>query len=408
MSATRRTFIKSSLGLSASLSLGGVASHLGAASCVPSTPRRDDSILVVIQLSGGNDGLNSVIPYEDDEYGRNRPTLRFRREEVLPVGTDLGFHPEMTGLHRLFQEGVLSVVQGVGYPNPDGDHDASMRIWRTGELAPSSRGPGWLGRAIDVLSDASPGSIPGVFVSGIQPTRTTFSERTVVPAVDSLNRITLKAPLPSSHENVSGTNSLLAHARRATDDAQNVGARIENVLSSSIGGTRVEYPSFGLAADLRTIAQIIRADIGVRVFSTELGGDGFGGFDNHANQRDNHGALLRQLSESVAAFVDDLSDSNLLDRVLLTTFSEFGRTVAENGRRGTGHASAAPMFMAGGGLKGGLIGEHPDLSGDLENAGPAHHTDFRGVYATLLDQWIGVDSISVLSEEFEHVDILKS
>jgi len=407
MSATRRTFLKSSLGLSASLSLGAVSPQLRAASSASPMPRRDDGILIVIQLSGGNDGLNSVIPYEDDEYGRNRPTLRFRREEVLPIGSDLGFHPEMTGLHRLFQEGLLSVVQGVGYPNPDGDHEASMRIWRTGELAPPARGPGWLGRAIDVLSDASPGSIPGVFVSGIQPTRTTLSERTVVPAIDSLNRISLKAPLPSIRVG-KDENKLMQNARRATDEARNVGVRIENVLSSSGGGTRVEYPSFGFAEDLRTIAQIIKADIGVRVFSTELGGDGFGGFDNHANQRDNHGALLRQLSESVAAFVDYLSDSNLLDRVLLTTFSEFGRTVAENGRRGTGHASAAPMFMAGGGLKGGLIGDHPALSGELENAGPAHHTDFRAVYATLLDQWLGVDSTSVLSEEFDYVDFLKS
>jgi len=158
---------------------------------------------------------------------------------------------------------------------------------------------------------------------------------------------------------------------------------------------------------LKIVSQLIRAELGVRIFSTELGGEGPGGFDNHANQRDNHGALLYQLAESVAAFVDDLKRDKLLDRVLLMTFSEFGRTVAENGRHGTGHGSAAPMFLVGGRLQGGLVGAHPNLT-ELENGGQKFHTDFRRVYATVLDRWLGLDSAAVLGEKFAPLDVLRN
>ena len=145
--------------------------------------------------------------------------------------------------------------------------------------------------------------------------------------------------------------------------------------------------------------------MGIRVFFTELGGDGFGGFDNHANQLGNHCALLQQLSESVGAFVKDLEAQHLMDRVLLMTYSEFGRTVNENGRRGTGHGAAAPVFLAGGRLKGGLIGEHPSLT-DLTKNSQKHHTDFRQMYATALDTWLGLDSKAILGQRFDTVDCL--
>ena len=138
-----------------------------------------------------------------------------------------------------------------------------------------------------------------------------------------------------------------------------------------------------------------------------MGGDGFGGFDNHANQAENHAALLEQLAESVAALVDDLAQDGVLNRTLLMTFSEFGRTVAENGRRGTGHGAAAPVFLAGGRLRGGLIGPHPSLT-DLELGGPRHHTDFRRLYATVLDEWLAIDSQTVLGEKFKPVDMLRA
>ena len=153
------------------------------------------------------------------------------------------------------------------------------------------------------------------------------------------------------------------------------------------------------------MTHLIRADIGIRIFFTELGGGGIGGFDNHANQLGNHCALLGQLSESVAAFVGDLKRDKLLDRVLLMTFSEFGRTVKENGRRGTGHGAAAPVFLAGGRLKTALVGKQPSLT-DLDNDAPKFHIDFRRIYATVLDRWLGFESRTVLDRQFKPLDIL--
>jgi uncharacterized protein (DUF1501 family) len=193
--------------------------------------------------------------------------------------------------------------------------------------------------------------------------------------------------------------------QRCTLRAHANARRIEAVTKAA--ADTAEYPPFRLAGTLRTVAQLIRADIGIRIFFTELGGGGIGGFDNHANQLGNHCALLHQLSESVAAFVDDLKRDKLLDRVLLMTFSEFGRTVKENGRRGTGHGAAAPIFLAGGKLKGGLVGAHPSLT-DLDSDALKVHIDFRRVYATVLDRWLGFEGRAVLGKQFESLDILNS
>ena len=165
------------------------------------------------------------------------------------------------------------------------------------------------------------------------------------------------------------------------------------------------YPAFGLAADLRTIASLIRAELGIRIFYAELGGGGIGGFDNHANQIGNHCALLEQLSESVAAFAADLSRDRLLNRVLLMTFSEFGRTVAENGRRGTDHGAAGPTFLVGGNLHGGVHGAHPSLT-DLDAGGLKYHTDFRSLYATALEDWLEIPSEPILGRKFERLRLV--
>ena len=199
-------------------------------------------------------------------------------------------------------------------------------------------------------------------------------------------------------------DSPLVHfLQQCTLDAYSNSRRVEAMAKTA--ANTVDYPPFGLAGTLRTVAQLIRADIGIRIFFTEFGGGGIGGFDNHANQLGNHCALLHQLSESIAAFVQDLKRDKLLNRVLLMTFSEFGRTVKENGRRGTGHGAAAPIFLAGAKLKNGLIGSHPSLT-DLDNGALKFHIDFRRVYATVLDRWLGFDSRIVLDRQFEPLDIL--
>jgi uncharacterized protein (DUF1501 family) len=381
-------------------------------------PSDRDTVLVALQLSGGNDGLNTLVPYEDDHYGRSRRTLRLTANQVHKIGSDLGFHPRMQGFARLFREGRLSVVQGVGYPKSDRDHDGAMRNWHTARPEQAECQTGWLGRAIDQFCVSHEASVPGVFVGPIARPFGLNAQRAVVPSIRSAQQWTLRTTPDGSsgeahrqrleaisqHPRADGENRLLDFARRRTLSAYADSRDIENVFRNA--SLTAEYPPFLLAAQLKTVAQLIRADVGIRIYFAELGGGGIGGFDNHANQRDNHAAVLHQLSESVAAFVDDLARDCLLDRVLLMTFSEFGRTLAENGRRGTDHGAAAPMFLAGGKLRGEMVGPHPDLA-DLDGGAPKFHTDFRRVYATATRNWLGLDGQAVVGGEFEPLDLFE-
>ncbi|MBM3890369.1 MAG: DUF1501 domain-containing protein, partial [Verrucomicrobia bacterium] len=235
--------------------------------------------------------------------------------------------------------------------------------------------------------------------------------KAVVPSVVGLQQWSLgggaRSRFAEAMKGAQPTSSdpLLQFMQRAAMDAIATRERIAAVAQS--GSSAAKYPPFQLAKTLQTIAQLIRADVGIRVYCAELGGGGIGGFDNHAGQAANHGALLRQLSESIAAFVDDLRRDKLLDQVLLMTFSEFGRTLAENGRRGTDHGAAQPIFLAGGKLKPGLIGAHPSLKPPaLDGGAPRVHTDFRRLYATALDRWLGFDSRAILGQSFQPLDVL--
>jgi uncharacterized protein (DUF1501 family) len=420
MSPTRRDFLKTSVGAATLMSLGaGIPAWLRrAATAAEHSGGAGETVLIVVQLKGGNDGLNSVVPYADDEYAKNRPTLRLEAGELHKLDSQFGFHPQMEAFARLFKEGHLGVVHGVGYPNPSGDHDTAMRAWQSAMPTVPECETGWLGRVVDRYHEEAACKVPALFVGQIARPFTLNAEKAIVPTVRSLDDYILQSlPGPDSQAQracleklsamgtVNRDQPLLDFLRRSTQAACIDSRKIDAIIRDQPAADATEYPRYGLAQKLRTVAQLMRANLGIRIYCPELGGDGFGGFDNHANQRGNHGALLRQLSESVAAFVDDLARDKLLDRVLLMTISEFGRTVKENGRRGTDHGSAAPLFLAGGKLKGGFTGDHPNLT-ELENGGQKHHTDFRRVYATALDAWLGVDSQSVLGEKFEPLDIL--
>lgn len=407
MSTNRRDFLKAAVGVPALISLAPVVPPLLMRAARASAASRGDlqTVLVVLQLSGGNDGLNTVVPVTDDQYGRHRRTLRMTASEVLKIDDDLGFHPALDGMSRLFAEGRLSVVQGVGYPDNNRDHDGAMRDWHTARPGDNGCETGWMGRAVDAADEADRHGTPGVFVGPIPKPLGLTAQRSVVPHVRSLKQLTIadndaagELPLDTAATD----NPLLEHVRRSAVAARVGSQQVQAVLRASDG--RGSYPDSPLAAQLKLIAELIRADLGIRIFFTELGGGGIGGFDNHANQRDNHAALLGQLSAAVAAFVDDLVGAGLADRVVLTTFSEFGRTLAENGRRGTDHGAAAPVLLAGGRLRGGLIGKHPDLT-DLDGDAPKPHTDFRRLYATLLDRWLGFDSKLILGQPFAPLDI---
>ena len=405
MLVTRRGFIKASLCSASVAALAPATSAHAAASHA-----QGDRVLVVVQLSGGNDGLNTVVPYADDVYARSRPTLRLPANEVHKIDGQLGFHPRMAAFSRLYQEGLLSVVQGVGCPNISGDHDAAMRTWHTAAPEDAHYPTGWLGRAADSVWERHEGQAKIAFVGAIGQPFAMNAARVTTPAIRSPKDLTLRA-LPGQSTGVPGQtptpadNPLLAFVRDTATRSYSNSRKIQAVLDSDAASEN--YPASGLAGDLRSVAQLIRADTGIQVFVIELGGGGIGGFDNHANQLGNHCALLHQLSESIAAFVDDLKRDGLLDKVLLMTFSEFGRTLQENGRRGTGHGNGAPVFMAGGGLKGGFVGAHPDLTG-LDGGSLPFHTDFRRVYATVLERWLGFDSAKILGARFDAVDVLNT
>jgi len=416
MRYTRRNFLKATLGSSALLSLSPATPNFLIPSMMAAAHRRNerDTVLVVVQLSGGNDGLNTVVPYEDDEYVRNRPTLRLSPNEIHKINSQLGFHPRMGAFMRLYEQGYLSIIQGVGYPNTDRSHESGMRIWHTAAPDEPDCQTGWIGRTVDSIREPNSINTPAVFVGPITQPFGLNAKNAIIPSIDSLDNLTMRempghdkyksqrkhtAGLPRPNQN----NPLMHFLQQCTLKAYTNNERIEAVMKNT--ANTAEYPQFELAGSLRKVAQLIRADIGIRIFFTELGGGGIGGFDNHANQLGNHCSLLHHFSESIAAFINDLKRDKQLDRVLLMTFSEFGRTVKENGRRGTGHGAAAPIFLAGGNLKGGLVGPHPSLK-DLDNGALKFHTDFRSVYATMLDRWLGFDSSKILEKQYETLNIL--
>jgi uncharacterized protein (DUF1501 family) len=408
MSPSRRDFLKAALGVPAFLSLGAAAPAFLARAGRAQEARRDadGKVLVVVQLSGGNDGLNTVVPFEDDIYSKSRPTLRLKAGDLHRIDRSLGFHPEMERFLRLYEKGDLSILQGVGYPGSSRDHDDAMRHWHTGRPGEAGCQTGWLGRTIDRFPCEGGAGVPGAFVGEIERPFSLNAERAIVPSIRSPGELTLRGfPGPGGAARISRPPNPLADLiQRETVAAGEASRRIE---AAARAPAPAGYPDFKLAETLATVARLIRAEAGIRIFFTEFGGGGIGGFDTHAHQSANHGALLRQLTRSVAAFVEDLRGDRLLDRVLLLTFSEFGRTIGENGRRGTDHGAAAPLFLLGGTLKGGLVGAHPSLA-DAEEGGLKAHTDFRRVYATVLEKWLGIESRPILGGEFESLDVFRA
>lgn len=414
MNPNRREFLDSALRSSTLFAFAGHAPAFLAQTALGAGARRageENTVLVVVQLSGGNDGLNCVAPYADDGYASRRTTLRLKRDDVLRIDDSLGFHPEMKDCRRLFDEGCFSVVQGVGYPKSSRDHPAAERAWQGAMPDDPATHTGWVGRFADRAGGEVPGSAPAALVTPAAPPFSVAAERAIVPHVRTPEDA-LRLGGPAEEELAAGwggmaaatpakANPLLDFVRAQAVTAS--GSRVRLRAAAAVAAAR-SYPQTRFAQRLQIIAGLIRAETGFRIFYTELGGDGFGGFDNHANQKENHAALLGQFSGGVGAFLDDLRHDGLADRVLLMTISEFGRTVAENGRRGTDHGAAAPVFLAGGRVKPGLIGRHPSLS-DLDQNALRFHTDFRSVYAAVLDRWLGCDSRAILGGTFEPAEI---
>ena len=369
------------------LSLGVPAPGLWRQAAAAAEPRADLPILVVVELTGGNDGLNTVIPYADDIYHKSRPTLRIEPDKVLKLDDRVGLHPALKELHALWESGDLAVVQGVGYPNPNRSHTRSMEIWQTGVVGPAPPA-GWLGRAADANPDvqalsrrAAIGAAGGARPEGRFPRR--------LPAWRTIG----SRPVPDCPRCSEGEQAGDSLSGRDPPAVRGSPGSVRAAGGDPRGPVASDPPPSPetLEGRLETIRRLIEADLPVRVYYTAQDG-----FDTHAAQRFVHQDLLRQVSQAVAGFLKALKPSRLDERVVVLVFSEFGRRLKENASSGTDHGAAAPVLLAGKPVKGNLIGPPPDLA-DLDDGGdPRFTTDFRDVYATLLSRWLAVDPEPIL------------
>ncbi len=418
MSSNRRDFLRGSLAASTLVSMGAstVPTFLRRSAVAANAPtaKPNDRVLVVVQLLGGNDGLNTVVPFGHDGYMRGRRALRLNAGQIHKIDKEIGLHPGMGGMAKLLEDGKLAVVQGVGYPNPDRSHFRSMEIWESARLDPKALDTGWLGRALDAAPRKPTDDVKGIHVGGRAFPLALTSKKTEVPSVASLEQYRLQltgSPSDKRTERESldtmarldrgMSDPLLGFLRRSTLTAYESSKRLEQITQPD-KEMKSKYPNFGLARRLELVAQIIKAGFGTRIFYTSLDG-----FDTHANQLGSHAGLLTELSDSIAAFHKDLADAGQSDRVALLTFSEFGRRVSENASQGTDHGAAAPVFIAGPVAKAGLIGAHPSLE-KLDDGDLIHHTDFRRVYAALLETWLGTPSAPVIGPGFAPLELFKT
>jgi uncharacterized protein (DUF1501 family) len=367
-------------------------------------PQRDARILVVIQLDGGNDGINTVVPHADEGYAKHRTRLRLPKQQLVKVNDSVGLHPALRDMGKLLESGQLAVVQGVGYPNPSRSHFESMAVWQTARRDPKEHtGPGWLGRGLDGGKATAGGAPSMVFVGGGQMPVALRSRRSVASALTRPEDFVLSPEAKGKlATQVDQTNDLAAFVHRMAVEAQSTAERMKSVATDREGGPA--YPGSELAQQLRLCARLIKADVGTRIFYTRQGG-----YDTHAAQYGTHFQLLSTLSAGLKAFLDDLKTAKLDDRVAVLMFSEFGRTVKENGSAGTDHGTAAPVFLAGPGVKGGVVGATPSLMdldpkhGDLKVA-----IDFRRVYASVLSDWLSLPAEEVAGKGVERLPLFRA
>ena len=393
---------------------------------------KDGTILVVLQMAGGNDGLNTVVPYADDSYHVARPRLRLAADQVLKIDNHIALNPRLGGFKSLYDEGHLAIVQGVGYPNPNRSHFRSTEIWQTASDADHTLSEGWLGRYFDnCCSGADPTvgvaigeETPQAFAAK-NPTGVTFSRpeqfrfRSSEPENGKMS--TEEMFFRQLNEQGGGDDggtaasntggSIGAVPGKAKNDLSTLDFLQRTALDAQLSSDKVlaiarkykstvAYPQGQLAASLNIIARMIAGGLATRVYYASQGG-----FDTHAGQINTHERLMGEFNDAVSAFVADLKQQGNFERVLMITFSEFGRRVQENANGGTDHGTAAPMFVFGGAVKAGLFGRYPSLT-DLDHGDLKFNTDFRSVYGTVLDRWLKAPSETVLGRKFSRIGIV--
>ena len=408
---SRRAFLRASLGTSTLVALGPTVPGFLAQTARAAAPKRDGRILVVIQLDGGNDGINTTVPFLDEGYARYRKILRLPVERLLKINQEVGLHPAMGDAAKLLESDRLAIVQGVGYPNPSRSHFSSMAIWHSANVdlpkedlvtAESKASYGWIGQALDGGPRPADGSPGATFIGTDVMPAALRSRRSVASALtrpeDALLHLKRK-PVTGSLQR---GQDLAAFVERSTLDAYAASDRMAELLRARDMGAG--YPATELAGRLRLIARLIKSGVGTRIFYTSQPRNAY---DTHAVQLPVQAELLAELSGGLKAFLDDLAAAGLAERVAVMCFSEFGRRVQENDSHGTDHGTAGPVLVAGPGVKAGLIGPTPRLL-DLQDGDLKMGVDFRRVYAAVLEDWLGLPSKPSLGQAFDKLPLFRS
>ena len=402
---TRRQFILNSSSL---VSLAPLVPTMlcRAAQAVPL--ETDGKVLVVIQLDGGNDGLNTVVPYADDGYAKARVKLRLETRELHKLDDHVGLHPRMRSAKVLFDDGRLAIVQGVGYPNPDKSHFRSMRIWQTASMDDAAHNSyGWLGQSLDrSVAERDSGEAAAIYVGEEQTPVALWGRRSAATALSRLDDLTLsRGASPTiaaspAHEPSADPNALQQFVTRQVLSAYAAAEKFRRQELAINQNRPFKYPDNALAGRLELIARLLKSGSRSRVYYTAQSG-----YDTHASQLLTQANLLGELSSALKAFLDDLKEARLDDRVLVLAFSEFGRRVEENDSQGTDHGTAGPVLLAGPGVKPGLHGTTPRLN-DLSGGDLKSSIDFREVYSTVLDKWLGLQAPDSLTK-FKELSVLR-
>jgi uncharacterized protein (DUF1501 family) len=382
-------------------------SRLALADTVAGTAVSDDNILVVIQLTGGNDGLNTVVPYADDAYYKLRPSIGIK-EKLIKLNDQLALNPGLTGFKELFDAGQLAIVNGCGYPEPNRSHFESMAIWHTADPKGGAHG-GWLGHYLDHCCRGSSTSMLSAVNIGAELPQALVNDGPPAPSIQSIDDFQVRTdpntPFDAKREQkIIADLNTIQRIHDASPALQFLARQSTNAIIESqqirklTEGYKPDANYQGnLGQQLRLIAQIIAGNFGTRVFYCQIGG-----FDTHANQVGGHENLLGNVATAIDAFLKDLGAKKLAGKVAVMCFSEFGRRAEQNSSNGTDHGTAGPMFVLGPGVKAGLYGAYPALT-NLDSGDLRYTTDFRRVYATVLDQWLNADSTKVLNNRFEPV-----
>ena len=361
-----------------------------------------DNVLVVVQMAGGNDGLNTVVPYSDDAYARVRPTVALAPSAVLKLDARVGLNPALKGLRELYAQGRVAVVQGVGYPSPNRSHFEATQIWETASPERPQQ-YGWLGRYLDRRYPAgtkAPSLFEAVSLGDSLPAALVASH-VEVPAIGALGAFGYNAGRDLASKQSAGIlydgakagqSPYLAMIAQTARDAYHGGDVLRAQTSAFVN--KATYAQNGFAQQLALAARLIGSTAGSKIVFVSIGS-----FDTHAGQRAQQDRLLGYLGDGLLAFYTDLAAHGLDRKVMTMTFSEFGRRVAQNASNGTDHGTAMPLFVVGGGVKGGIYGEHPSLT-DLDRGDLKFSTDFRSVYATVIERWLGRDPAPVLGGAF--------